>query len=270
MIPFRDNIPSRRDPVLTVALIALNVLVYFFQWVLDDQARTRFVFRFGAIPRAFQVIGKGEQAFSMPLGQPQWVLRNGQEVLVDPPLADVRLSGTWAAALVPLVTSMFLHGSWLHVIGNMWFLWLFGDNVEDRLGRARFVLLYLLSGLAATVSQVIVNWGELTPIIGASGAVAGVLGAYMITYPYARVLTFVPFFYFFWPVVELPAFVFLLLWFLMQFVQGTAALAVPAAGGVAWWAHVGGFIAGLILMRLIAPEPRGQDGPTWNEPVESP
>jgi membrane associated rhomboid family serine protease len=119
--------------------------------------------------------------------------------------------------------------------------------------------------LAAGALQVFVQWGDTTPVIGASGAVAGVLGAYMVTFPYARVRTLVPFFYFFWPVVELPAFVFLGLWLLIQFLHGTMSLALPGSGHVAWWAHVGGFIAGIILMKLIAPEPPGRRGPAWKE-----
>jgi membrane associated rhomboid family serine protease len=171
-------------------------------------------------------------------------------------------------ALLPLITSMFLHGGWLHLIGNMWFLWLFGDNVEDRLGRIRFSVLYLGSGLAAGVSQLLVNWGDSMPIIGASGAVAGVLGGYMVTYPYARVRTLVPFFYFFWPVVELPAFVLLGLWLVMQFFQGTVAAATPGSSNVAWWAHVGGFLAGILLVKLLAPPIPEQSGPKWSEVFE--
>lgn len=266
MIPFRDNIPSERAPVLTCILIALNTLVYLFEFGLGAAAREQFVWRFGLIPREFQIVGNGPEVVPVP---PVEIVRDGQVLLIEPAVETHELKGTLADAVTPLFTSMFLHGSWLHLIGNMWFLWLFGDNVEDRLGRLRFVFLYLFSGLVAAGSQVLINWGDSMPMIGASGAVAGVLGAYMVTYPYARVLTLVPFFYFFWPVVELPAVVFLGLWFLMQFLQGTMSLALPGLGGVAWWAHVGGFVAGIALMKLIAPEPPGRRGPTWIESTQS-
>jgi hypothetical protein len=265
MIPFQDNIPSRRFPVLTVSLIVFNGLMYLYEAGLSPRAREQLVFRFGLIPLEFQLIGKGPTVILTPAGE---VVRWGQVRVIEPAVAEHELEGTWSGALVPLVTSMFLHGNLLHLIGNMWFLWLFGDNVEDRLGRVRFLLLYVLSGLAAGWSQVLVNWDAVTPIIGASGAVAGVLGAYMITYPYARVRTLVPFFYFFWPVVELPAFVFLGFWLLMQFFQGTLALAMPGAANVAWWAHIGGCVAGIIFMKLLAPAQAAHGGPTWNELVQ--
>jgi membrane associated rhomboid family serine protease len=257
MIPFQDNIPSRRFPTLTVALIILNTLLYLFEASLGSSSRERFIFRFGLIPLEFQLIGKGPTTLTIQDGEPDG---SGQ-----PSAEQQELEGTWTGALLPLVTSMFLHGGWLHLIGNMWFLWLFGDNVEDRLGHMRFLLLYVTSGLMAGATQVIVNWGEATPIIGASGAVAGVLGAYMVTYPYARVRTLVPFFYFFWPVVELPAFVLLGLWLLLQFFQGTMALSAPGSSSVAWWAHVGGFVAGIVLVRLLAPVIVERSGPKWNE-----
>ena len=262
MIPFRDNIPAERKPVLTCVLIALNTLLYLFEFGLGAAAREQFVWRFGLIPRAFQIIGKDPEVVRV---RPVEVVRDGQVFLIEPAVATHELDGTLAGAVVPLFTSMFLHGSWWHLIGNMWFLWIFGDNVEDRLGRARFMILYLFSGLMAGAWQVAIHWGDATPMIGASGAVSGVLGAYMITYPYARVLTLVPFFYFFWPVVELPAAVFLGLWFLLQFLQGTMSLALPGSGGVAWWAQIGGFLTGIALMKMIAPEPPGRRGPTWNE-----
>jgi membrane associated rhomboid family serine protease len=262
MIPFRDNIPSRRTPVLTVVLIALNVLVFLLEMRLPPQDREAFIYRWGAVPYEFQIIGEGPQAVRIST---QRFVRRGRFVEVVQGFNEFQVEGTLAGAVVPLFTSMFLHGGLMHLIGNMWFLWLFGDNIEDRLGRVRYLALYLLSGLAAGVSQVYANWGEYIPMIGASGAVAGVLGAYMVTYPYARVLAWVPFFFFFWPVVEMPAVMFLAIWFLIQFLQGTASLAGPYTGGVAWWAHVGGFIAGILLMWLLAPEPPERRGPRWTE-----
>lgn len=146
--------------------------------------------------------------------------------------------------------SMFLHGGWMHLLGNMWFLYLFGDNVEDAMGHFRFLLFYLLSGLAATFAHVAVNPLSPIPIVGASGAISGVVGAYFVMFPTARVLTLVPVF-FFVDIVVLPALVFIGLWFLFQFWSGVLSLAVQHMGGVAWWAHIGGFIAGIVLAPIM-------------------
>ena len=146
---------------------------------------------------------------------------------------------------------MFLHGGWLHLIGNMWYLWIFGDNIEDRLGHFAYLIFYLLCGLGAGIVHTILNAGTEIPSVGASGAIAGVLGAYVVSYPFARVLTLVPIFVFL-QVIEIPALLVLGFWFVMQFLSGTASLAVAGgnAGGVAWWAHVGGFVIGMILVGL--------------------
>lgn len=156
------------------------------------------------------------------------------------------------AILIPYLTSMFLHGGWLHVIGNMWYLWIFGDNIEDRLGHFAFLIFYLLCGIGAGIVHTILNSSSTVPSVGASGAIAGVLGAYLVSYPFARVLTLVPIFVFF-QVIEIPAVIVLGFWFLMQFFYGTASLAatsVNQSGGVAWWAHVGGFVIGVLLIGL--------------------
>ena len=145
-----------------------------------------------------------------------------------------------------LITSMFLHGGWLHFLGNMLYLWIFGDNVEDRLGHFRFVAFYLLCGVVAALAQVVMRPDSLIPTIGASGAIAGVMGAYLVMYPHSRVLTLVPFIVF-WDLIEIPAVFFLGIWFLMQLFSGVGSLAVTAdTGGVAFWAHVAGFMAGLM------------------------
>jgi membrane associated rhomboid family serine protease len=147
---------------------------------------------------------------------------------------------------------MFLHGGWLHLGGNMLYLWIFGDNVEDRLGHVRFLLFYLACGLAAALAQIYVNPTSTIPMVGASGAVAGVLGAYLVLLPQAQVLALIPIIFFF-QLVELPAFLFLLFWFLMQFLNGAASIATTQAttGGVAWWAHIGGFVSGMALGFLL-------------------
>lgn len=154
-------------------------------------------------------------------------------------------------AFFPFLTSMFLHGGWMHLIGNMWFLWIFGDNVEDRLGHLRYVILYLVGGLAGSVAHVLFSAGSVVPSLGASGAIAGVMGAYLITFPGARILTLIPFFFLF--TRELPAYMILLYWLLLQFFSGAASLgaADAAQGGVAWFAHIGGFVAGIPLMLLL-------------------
>jgi rhomboid family protein len=160
-----------------------------------------------------------------------------------------------------LFTSMFLHAGWLHLIGNMLYLHIFGDNVEDRLGHARYLLMYLLAGAVAGVAQVVINSTSALPMVGASGAIAGVTGAYFLFYPHARVVTIVPIFLFI-QIVEIPAVFFLLFWFIYQLVLGLSSLGMPSAGGVAFWAHVGGFLAGMVAGPLLAPN-RRRAAPTW-------
>ncbi len=232
MIPLRDNIPSRRTPVLTCTLIAINVFVYF---VLQPSSGTRaslhFTLEWGLVPA--DLLGGVPR---MPHPVPVW----------------------WT-----VVTSMFLHGSFLHILGNMWFLWLFGDNVEDALGRARFLVFYLLSGVAAAMAQVLMGPSSRIPMVGASGAISGVLGGYILLYPHARVLTLIPIF-FFAQIAEIPAFIMLGLWFLIQLMSGLGSLGFEA-GGVAWFAHVGGFLAGMGLVGIFQrqsrrPVRRGRDG----------
>jgi membrane associated rhomboid family serine protease len=219
MIPFRDNIPSRSTPIITVCLILINILVFIYELSLG-RALEPFVFQWGVIPAA----------------------------VVNWPQSDLPV----LAVVLPFLTSMFLHGGWLHLIGNMWYLWIFGDNVEDRLGHSAFLIFYLLSGLGAGVVHTFLNVNSTVPSVGASGAIAGVLGAYLVSYPFARVLTAVPIFVFI-QVIEIPALIVLGFWFVMQFFNGAAALAVTSvrdAGGVAWWAHVGGFVIGILLVGL--------------------
>ena len=202
MIPLRDVIPSRTTPVVTVALILINGLVFLFQLSLSDRELEAFIENYGLIPAAF----------------------------------------SWIAA----ITSMFLHAGWSHVIGNMWFLWIFGDNVEDRMGHGRFLVFYLLAGVAAAFVQSWADPASSIPLIGASGAIAGVMGAYILMFPHSRVLVLV-FLFFFIDVVEIPALFFLGIWFLMQLVLGVGRTAAEAGGGgVAYWAHAAGFVVGLI------------------------
>lgn len=224
MIPIRDANPSGSRPVITVALILANTLAFTYELAQGPQLE-RFIRTYGLIPaRVLDVVH-----------QPGTSLED--------------------AVIVPLFASMFLHGGWLHLLSNMWYLWLFGDNVEDRVGHLRFLGFYLLCGTGAAATQVVLNPGSQQPMVGASGAIAGVLGAYMLCFPLARILTVVPILFFI-QLIELPAFIVLFFWFVLQFFSGAAAITSQGGGGVAWWAHVGGFLAGMFLIRLL-PRSRG-------------
>jgi len=213
LLPLHDDNPLRRIRFgwWTAIIIAACVLVFLYQMTLPEREATRFVFAYGAIPSVVF----------------------GLQVL-PPGVARV-------PANLELVTSMFLHGSFMHLLGNMLFLWVLGDNVEDALGHARFVVFYLLSGVAAALSHAAVEPASSIPMIGASGAISGVIGAYLVLHPHARVRTLV-----LNTIVALPAFVVLGLWILFQL--ASVALTAPGQGGVAWWAHIGGFFAGAILI----------------------
>ncbi|MDD5544286.1 MAG: rhomboid family intramembrane serine protease [Acidobacteriia bacterium] len=226
MIPFRDNIPSRTFPFITVSLIIINSIVFLHELTLGRQLNA-FLFNYALIPARL----------ADSFGQ--------MDVL----------------GLLPLMTSMFLHAGWLHLIGNMWFLWIFGDNVEDYLGHFTYLLFYIFCGLAGNLSQVALNWSSGIPCLGASGAIAGVLGAYLLLYPGARVLTLIPLFIF-WPIVEIPAFILLGFWFVEQFFYGVATSAAASGGGIAWMVHVAGFISGMILISLVKQSHR-RHSMTW-------
>jgi len=219
VIPLRDANPSSRFPVATVAIIAACTLVYVYEASLGRDISS-FVAAFGLTPGSVTYGIQSHEAG--PLG-----------------------------TLQPFITSMFLHGGWLHLIGNMWFLWIFGDNVEDMLGSGRFLLFYFLVGLAAGAAHYFVQPSSAIPTVGASGAIAGVLAGYMVLFPHARVTTLVPLGIFL-RVMDLPAVVVIGLWFLIQVGSGLLSLGW-SGGGVAWWAHVGGFVAGAALVRLLAP-----------------
>ena len=217
MIPFRDDVPARRYPVMTVLIILVNVVVFAYELAVPDRHLEQMILDYGVIPaRLMAADGDSLPAFSQSL-----------------------------------LTSMFLHGSLFHLLSNMWFLWIFGDNVEDRMGATRFLFFYLLCGVLAGGAHIVFNIDSSLPTIGASGAVAGVLGAYMVSYPYARILTLIPLLII-WPIVELPALVVLGYWLLIQILSGAMSLTGTAAGGVAWWAHVGGFVVGMLLVRAFA------------------
>ncbi|MBV9075560.1 MAG: rhomboid family intramembrane serine protease [Acidobacteria bacterium] len=224
MIPIRDDTPRYSTPYITYLLIALNTVIFLFEVSLTGPQREAFVYQFGVEPT---------------------------RILASLGLANIYVPH---ASAMPLFTSMFLHASWLHLIGNMWVLWIFGDNIEDYLGHFSYLVFYIVSGLAASIAHVILNADSNVPSVGASGAIAGVMGAYFLLFPSARVLTLVPliiFFTFIW----LPAWIVLGYWFVLQFLSGAATSIAYSSrtggGGIAFWAHVGGFLAGVIMIKLM-------------------
>ena len=217
MIPLRDTTPARNYPVVNTAIIAINVAVYVVQ-LLQGPEINRFIYIYGLVPARYSI----------------------------PEFAEYF---TAAQQVFSLFSFMFLHGSFWHILGNMWSLYIFGDNVEDHLGPIRYALFYLLCGIASGLSHLILNLYSNLPTIGASGAIAGVMGAYFILHPRSKILTLIPIFfipYF----LNIPAFVFLGLWFLLQFIN--AAVSQGTAGGVAWWAHIGGFLFGMLFLKLFS------------------
>ena len=217
MIPIRDNIPSQHPPIATWFLIAINSVFFLVELMMPPPVRDQFFQLFGIVPAR--------------LTHPDWALWIGFPI-----------DNYW-----PFLTSMFLHGGWLHIIGNMWALWIFGDNVEDRMGPVRYIIFYLLCGMVAGIVHWYTNPDSIIPTVGASGAIAGVMGAYFFLFPHSRVIVLVPIFifpFFF----EVPAVFYLGFWVLSQVFSGTLTLAdARSVGGVAWWAHVGGFSAGIVL-----------------------
>ena len=213
MIPLRDTQPSYTFPFVTVAIIALNVLAFLYEFTMDPYEFNFFIAHHGVIPARLQ-----------------WV--------------DV-------------LTSIFLHGGWLHLIGNMWFLWIYGDNVEDILGHAQYLAFYLLCGLAATMVHVLFNADSRVPTIGASGAIAGVMGAYVVKFPHSKITTLVPVVVFI-TTMEIPAYLILLYWFVIQFFSGVGSMGHShlSQGGVAWFAHIGGFLAGVALILVMRTQER--------------
>ncbi|MFB3881944.1 MAG: rhomboid family intramembrane serine protease [Armatimonadota bacterium] len=246
MIPFRDENPTRTFPIVVVALIAANVAVYLHQAMLPSGADTLFAYVYGAVPAV--VLGKASLAQVVP--------------------AQIRSLG--GAAGVPtsqlqpiwltIFTSMFLHGGFMHIAGNMLYLWVFGNNVEDALGHVRFVVFYFICGGLAALAQIAMSASSPVPMVGASGAIAGVLGAYYMKFPHARVQCLV-FLFFFITVVMLPAGFVLALWFLLQVLQSLEVTAGGVHGGVAVFAHIAGFIAGWVMVRRFEPRRRPRLAP---------
>jgi len=236
MIPLKDDAPRISTPFINYTLIVLNILA--FLWSLDwrmklPEPRPEVLIYLGVVPARLAVV-----LFNH--GYVPWDLISGLGTRFVPPVA----------AIVPYFTSMFLHGGWLHIIFNMWALWIFGDNVEDYLGHSLYLSLYMICGVAAALLHTLFNFNSTVPSVGASGAIAGVMGAFFVLYPRARVLTLVPFFFIFF--LWLPAWIVLGYWFIAQFLSGAATSISHGqnASGIAFWAHVGGFVAGVLLIKM--------------------
>jgi membrane associated rhomboid family serine protease len=217
LIPIHDDNPTRSFPFVTIAIIAVCILVFLWEASFGAQMQ-RAIFMFGAVPAT---------------------IFDGKML---PP--DLQVIPPWAS----IFTSMFMHGGWMHLIGNMLFLWIYGNNVEDCMGHVRFIVFYILCGIAAFFAHALTDPASTIPMVGASGAISGVLGAYILIYPHARILVVVPL-GFFIHTMRLPAGVVIGFWFLLQFIS--SALSDPSSGGVAWYAHIGGFLAGVVLIPFL-------------------
>ncbi|MSO62617.1 MAG: rhomboid family intramembrane serine protease [Acidobacteria bacterium] len=230
MFPYHDENETQRPAYVTMAVIAVNVLV----WILVQGAGA-------ALPLAASVCNlgliPGELTLAAPTGA-RFPMGDDVVCLMDPGRQPLNV-----------VTSMFLHGSWMHLLGNMWFLWLFGNNIEDSMTRPRFLTFYLFSGLAAALLQVVADANSIVPMVGASGAISGVMGAYLVLYPRVRVFTLVPL-GFFMTTIALPAWAMLIYWAFIQLASGVTSIGSESQGGVAFWAHLGGFVAGVALVKL--------------------
>lgn len=238
MIPIHDNIPSRRTPVVNYALIGVTSVVFFLQ-LTQDPSEPNLVEQYGMIPAR---VTHPNQPVEIPDVK---VTPEGEQEIIYRPAAPSAVP-----AWLTLLTCVFLHGGWMHFLGNMWFLYIFGDNVEDCFGHFQYLLFYLGWGVAASALHLVSGPDSPLPTIGASGAIAGVMGAYFLLYPRAMVLTLVPLFVIIYTAV-LPAYLFLGVWFLIQLLQGTVSISGTLASGVAWWAHIGGFVAGLASVWIL-------------------
>jgi membrane associated rhomboid family serine protease len=216
MIPLRVDIVRMRAAVVTVLLIMANCVAFFYELSLSPKAGTKFIYTFGLTPAHVDLI-------------------------------FVKHGASLGQTLLPLFTSMFLHGGWMHLLGNMLFLWVFGGSVEEALGHFQYLIFYLICGIGSAVVHTAFNWGSDIPTVGASGAISGIMGAFIVLYPRSRVTTLIPALFLFFT-IRIPAFLMLGYWFFIQFFSGVASLGMTDQGGVAWWAHVGGFLLGALLV----------------------
>jgi membrane associated rhomboid family serine protease len=231
MIPLKDTISHQGFPLVVWIIILLNGIIFIFEISIPKNLLQQLFYLFGLVPAKYSY--------------PKWAFIHGV------PFDDY----------LSFVTNMFLHGGWFHIIGNMWFLYIFGGTVEDSMGHIRFLIFYFLAGILASVTYFLIDIHSKIPEFGASGAIAGVMGAYILMFPKARILTLILIFFFPW-FVELPALVFIGYWFLIQLVSGTLTMASPVSqGGIAWWAHVGGFVSGMVMLPLFRRPPRRDNYP---------
>ena len=247
MFPFADNNPTHRTPFVTYALIAINVIAFLWFGSLEPDKQLEVSLRYGFIPARISQLNSDE-TLAIPLEKP--TQEKVGYLVVEVPGRVAKLPPDDREIYRSLLTCMFLHGGWMHLIGNMWFLFIFGNNIEDRLGHVVFLLFYLLGGLAATGAHWAMYSDSTTPVIGASGAVSAVLGAYAVTYPFARVHTLI-FLVIFVTVVDLPALAVLGFWFLGQLLSFLGEMQMNMSGGVAFLAHIGGFVAGAVAMPIL-------------------
>jgi len=231
MIPLKDMTPRRSFPVVTLLIILANVIVFAYQESLGRHAQEVFAMTYGLVPYKISLALQGRHY-------------------------------TLEQALVPLITCMFLHAGFLHIIGNMWFLWVFGGNVEDRLTPIGYLFFYFVAGIGSGITQTLFSWSSHLPCVGASGAISGVLGAYIVFFPNSRILTLVPLFiiFFLW---RIPAVIFIGLWFAMQFLSGLSSIGGAVTGGIAVWAHVGGFLIGVVISLLVRSARRSAPAPSY-------
>lgn len=241
MFPLRDNIPPRTFPFVNYTIIAICALVFLVQVASQEEGQA-IVEKFGMIPARITNPDEPVMIRELVLVRTQWGVERQERLhqAAEPPIP----------AWMTLLTCIFLHGGWMHILGNMWFLHIFGDNVEDRLGHGMYLLFYLAAGVGASLVHLLSGPNSTLPTVGASGAIAGVMGGYFLLYPHARVLSVVPIFVFI-QIIVLPAPLFLGVWFLLQFFQGTFAVGDVEAGGVAWWAHIGGFVIGIVSVLIL-------------------
>ena len=284
MIPVKDNLPTTRFPIVTVILIAINFAVFGWELSLSSDTNSNPALREagiteldqatienGAIP--YRITHPGKNCAVGATGRSSGGLK--PEIVCEGTSAYQKAQQLHDAGVAPLVplneppwwttifSSMFLHAGWLHILGNMLFLWIFGNNVEDSMGRGRFLLFYLLAGIAAVYAQALISTGATGPTVGASGAIAGVLGGYIVLHPRARVLTLI-FVFFFVTMVEVPAVIMLGIWFILQALPAVGQVATPdlaGGGGIAYLAHVGGFLFGMAAIKLFAKRRQGLEGP---------
>lgn len=261
MFPFSDNNPTKRWAIVNYTIIGLNAVIFLWWVSLPDDAKMQIVLHRGFVPARIAQLSNPQLEVKVQMGDGERPPGIEQDKRQAPP--EYVLEADPNEIYLSVFTCMFLHGGWMHLLGNMWFLFVFGNNIEDRLGHVLYVFFYLLGGLLATACHWAMYPNMAMPVIGASGAVAAVLGAYAITFPFARVKTLI-FLIFFITIMELPALVVLGFWFVGQLLEAQGAIQAHVNGNVAWWAHIGGFVAGLIAMPALSALSQPMSDDPWD------